>query len=104
LRPLGDTRCVGIRRRAYQPSPGLHPGMPANEPLVVEWSWAGKSQRIELWAWRPSGGPYPGLPTNAEDALERRGERVSITTRLGAVTAFGHHRETRPFTIDLRAP
>ena len=104
LRPVGDgVRAIGVRRRVYQPSPGLHPGLPATDPLVIEWAWAGRAQRIELWAWRPTGGPYAGLPRDATEALARRQERIQITTGAGDVTAPGHWPEARPFTIDLRA-
>jgi len=103
LHTMSDgVRAVGVRRRIYQPTPGLHPGLPAIDPLVIEWSWGGRAQQIELWAWRPGGGPYEGLPTDDTDALSRRQERIRITTRDGDVTANGHWTETRPFTIDLR--
>ncbi|MBL9017048.1 MAG: transglutaminase family protein [Myxococcales bacterium] len=104
LRSLGDgTRAVGIRRRIYTPSPGLHPGLPAQDPLVVEWSHAGKAQTIELWAWRPEGGPYAGLPVDESDALARRQERIRVTTHADELVVAGHWGESRPFTIDLRA-
>ena len=103
LRALGDgVRAIGVRRRVYQPSPGLHPGLPVHDPLVIEWAWAGRTQRIELWAWKPEGGPYSALPADDADALARRNERVRITTRDGEATAAGYWREARPFTIDLR--
>lgn len=103
LRALGDeVRALGVRRRIYAPSPGLHPGLAIGDPLAIEWSWAGRSQRVELWAWRPAGGPYPGLPKDDIDALERRSERIVVATREGRVEASGHWIETRPFTIDLR--
>jgi uncharacterized protein (DUF2126 family) len=103
LRALGDgTRAIGVRRRIYQPLQGLHPGLPACDPLVVEWSANGRAQRVELWAWRPGGGPYDGLPRDEHEASERRRERVRITTRVGDVDADRYAREVRPFTIDLR--
>jgi uncharacterized protein (DUF2126 family) len=103
LRSLGDgVRAIGVRRRVYQPSPGLHPALPVLDPLVVEWAWGGRAQRIELWAWQPGGGPYLGLPADDTDALVRRQERVRITARDGDVTASGYWPETRAFTIDLR--
>jgi uncharacterized protein (DUF2126 family) len=103
LRSIGDgARAIGVRRRIYQPAPGLHPGLPVVDPLVIEWSWAGRAQHIELWAWRPSGGAYTGLPHDDTDALERRQERIKITTRDGDVAATSFWREARPFTIDLR--
>jgi uncharacterized protein (DUF2126 family) len=97
-----DVRAIGVRRRIYQPSPGLHPGLPITDPLVVEWSWAGRSQRVELWAWRPGGGPYAGLPRDANEALERRQERIKIATHDGDTQAPAFWREARPFTVDLR--
>ncbi len=104
LRSVGDgVRAIGVRRRVYQPSPGLHPGLPVTDPLTVEWSWAGRAQTIQLWAWRPNGGPYPTLPRDRNEALDRRNERIRISTREGDVTASSFWREARPFTIDLRA-
>ena len=103
LRSVGDgVRAVGVRRRVFQPSPGFHPGLPVTDPLVIEWAWAGRAQRIELWAWRPAGGPYEGLPRDEHDALDRRQERIRVTTQTGDITALGHWSEQRPFTIDLR--
>jgi uncharacterized protein (DUF2126 family) len=103
LRSIGDgVRAIGVRRRVYQPSPGLHPGLPVIDPLVIEWAWAGRAQRVELWAWRPGGGPYSGLPRDDRDALERRQERVKVTMLEGDVSAPSFWREARPFTIDLR--
>jgi uncharacterized protein (DUF2126 family) len=104
LHAIGDgVRAVGVRRRIYQPAPGLHPGLPAMDPLVIDWAWAGRAQRIELWAWRPTNGPYAGLPRDETEALERRQERIAVTTTSGDVSAAGHWTEARPFTIDLRA-
>ena len=103
LRALGDgVRAIGVRRRIYQPQPGLHPGLPAAEPLVIEWAWADRAQRIELWSWRPTGGPYPGLPADADEALARRQERIRISPLEGRPSAAGHWGEARPYTIDLR--
>ncbi|HWO25859.1 MAG TPA: transglutaminase family protein [Kofleriaceae bacterium] len=103
LRALGEgVRAIGIRRRVYQPAPGLHPGLPATEPLVIEWAWAGRAQRVELWSWRPGGGPYAGLPRDDGEALARRQERISVTELPGEPRAHGHWQEARPFTIDLR--
>jgi hypothetical protein len=82
---------------------GFHPGLPATDPLVVEWSWGGRAQRVDLWAWRPGGGPYLGLPLDEADAIARRQERIAVISRHGEVTANGHWTERRPFTIDLRS-
>lgn len=103
LRSMGDgVRAIGVRRRIYQPSPGLHPGLPVTDPLTIEWAWGGRAQTVELYAWRPGGGPYPGLPRDDRDALDRRNERIKIVMREGEVSAPSFWREARPFTIDLR--
>ena len=103
LRPVGDgIRANGVRRRIYRPQAGFHLGLAVTDPLVVEWSWQNRAQRIELWAWRPDGGLYAGLPADDHEALDRRSERISIATHLGDTVAFGHWPETRPYTIDLR--
>ncbi len=103
LRPIGEgVRAIGVRHRVFQPSPGLHPGLPVNDPFTMEWAWQGRAQTIELWAWRPHGGPYPSLPADEREALDRRNERIKITTREGDVTAATYWTESRPYTIDLR--
>jgi uncharacterized protein (DUF2126 family) len=103
LTALGDhVRAVGVRRRIYQPTVGFHPGLPATDPLVVEWSWAGRSQRIDLWAWRPGGGAYAGLPRDEADAVARRQERVAVVTRDGELSAGSLWTQRSPYTIDLR--
>jgi len=102
LRALGDgVRALGVRRRVYPPMVGFHPGLPPTDPLVIEWAWAGRAQRVELWAWRPAGGAYPGLPLD-DDAVARRQERIVVTTRDGELTATGHWPKAGPFTVDLR--
>jgi uncharacterized protein (DUF2126 family) len=103
LRELGDgVRAIGVRRRIYEPKLGFHPDLPANDPLIVEWAWAGRTQRIELHAWKPGGGAYPGLPLDDTEAVARRAARVVVTTQPGELTASAHWTERRPFTIDLR--
>jgi uncharacterized protein (DUF2126 family) len=103
LRAVGDgIRAIGVRRRAFRPEAGFHLGLAVTDPLVIEWSWQTRAQRIELWARRPSGGAYTELPAGDHEALDRRAERISIATHLGDIVAFGHWPETRPYTIDLR--
>jgi len=98
-----DVRALGVRRRVFVPSPGLHPGMPALDPLVIEWACAGRTQHVELWGWRPEGGPYPGLPHDATEALARRTERVRIATRDGGeIEGNGSWPGARGYTLDTR--
>lgn len=103
LGSLGENvRAIGVRRRVYQPSPGFHAGLPVTDPLVIEWSHAGRAQRIELWAWKRDGGPYEGLPADDADALARRQDRIRVHTHDGFLDATTYWPTTRTFTIDLR--
>lgn len=103
LHALGDgVRAVGVRRRIYEPRLGFHPGLEATDPLIVEWAWADKAQRIALHAWRPGGGAYDGLPADEVDAVARRQERIAVAA-IAEVRAAGRWPERRAFTIDLRA-
>jgi uncharacterized protein (DUF2126 family) len=104
LRALGDeVRTLGVRRRVFVPSPGLHPALPPLDPLVIEWACAGRTQHVELWGWRPEGGPYPGLPHDATEAMARRNERVRIATRDGGeVEAAASWPAVRGYTLDTR--
>ncbi len=81
----------------------LAASLAVHDELIVERAWAGRAQRIELWSWRPGGGAYTGLPRDEVEAIARRQERITVTTRQGDVTASPRWRERRPFTIDLRA-
>lgn len=71
-------RVAGVRRRTFVPRPGLHPGLPAQDPLVVVWQRAGRAVEIALHGWMPDGGAYDGLPVDASDAERRRRERVIL--------------------------
>jgi uncharacterized protein (DUF2126 family) len=98
----GGPSVVGVRRRVFAPVPGLHPGLPPLDPLVIEWSAGGRAQRIELWSWRPDGGAYPAIPTDATEAATRRAERVVITPLTAAPAGDGWWPRRSPFTIDVR--
>jgi uncharacterized protein (DUF2126 family) len=101
----GGARVIGVRRRAWVPSPGLHPGLPAQDPLVIAWGHGGEHQRISLHAWRPLGGAYEGLPVDAADATRRRTERIAIHTAYDPLPRpQAAHRRAGPYTIDLRRP
>ena len=74
----GRKHLAGVRWRAFAPRPGLHPGLPALDPLVLHWERDGKRIGIELHGWIPGGGAYPGLPSDAAEAGRRRRERVRL--------------------------
>lgn len=74
----GAAHLGAVRWRAFVPPPGLglHPTLPALDPLPVTWARGGSSAGVALHGWRPEGGAYEGLPRDAEAASRRRAERV----------------------------
>jgi len=102
LRPLPDDasrHLTSVVYRAFAPSPGLHPGLPAHDPLALTWRRGGRALAIALHGWRPAGGAYDGLPADAEEARRRRRERVVISAAQPAREHSGHG---SAFTLDLR--
>lgn len=93
------TFLAGLRRRVYLPSPGLHPSIPAQDPLVLSFH----DLSLTLHGWRPAGGAYDGLPADDLAAAARRRERLSV----GVI----HHQPgersvpaSEWWTVDLREP
>ncbi|HTJ43660.1 MAG TPA: transglutaminase family protein [Kofleriaceae bacterium] len=99
---LHGAKVVAVRRRAWVPRPGLHPGLPAIDPIVIEWGAGASHQRVELWGWRPGGGVYDGLPVDATAAAERRAERVRVESHDGALPRPRAAHVGSGYTIDLR--
>jgi uncharacterized protein (DUF2126 family) len=85
--------------RAFTPSPGLHPGLPAHDPLVLTWRRGAGGASMALHGWRPAGGAYDGLPADEEEARRRRRERVLVST---ASPGEAGPTEDTGFTLDLR--
>jgi len=102
-RVAGGRQALGsVTWRAFVPRPGLHPGLPPCDPLVLVWTHGARSVQIALHGWNPSGGGYDGLPHDAAEAQRRRQARVVVTlqpfpgqSRAGAPGAYG---------LDLRQP
>ncbi len=72
----GRRHVAGLRYRAFLPRPGLHPGLPAQDPLLLSWEREGRRVGVELHGWIPGGGTYPGLPDDDAEARRRCRERV----------------------------
>jgi uncharacterized protein (DUF2126 family) len=106
----GDERVhlAGARYRAFVPAPGLHPSLPANDPLEIVWTRGDRVACVTLHAWRPGGGGYDGLPATAAEAERRRKERVVVEMRDDAKAHDLPRASRRPttndprFTVDLR--
>ena len=67
-----STVVVGVRFRAFVPTLGLHPSLPARDPLELVVSVGERSYALALHAWIPGGGVYPGLPETDEEATQRK--------------------------------
>jgi uncharacterized protein (DUF2126 family) len=96
----GRRHVAGVRYRAFTPRPGLHPGLPALDPLVITWEREGQRLGLELHGWLPEGGTYDGLPADATEARRRRRERVR-TTSPGPLNLLWP-RVVSGVTLDLR--
>jgi uncharacterized protein (DUF2126 family) len=96
----GRRHVAGLRYRAFLPRPGLHPGLPAQDPLVLTWALEGRQVGVELHGWIPGGGTYSGLPDDQAEAQRRCRERVRVSApgplTLGRPLAGGG------VTLDLR--
>ena len=94
-------RAIGsVVYRAFVPRPGLHPSIPAHDPLVIEWQRGDGCARADLYSWQPGGGSYAGLPADQVEARARRSERVVITS-LSAPSEM-RVSEATSTTLDLR--
>jgi uncharacterized protein (DUF2126 family) len=95
---------AGVRYRAFVPEPGLHPGLPASDPLTLTWVRGAQAVEIVLHGWIPGGGSYPGLPVDAAEALRRREERVVIrsASSAAATPAPPPAGARSAFTLDVR--
>jgi uncharacterized protein (DUF2126 family) len=96
----GRVHLAAVRTRAWLPHPGLHPGLPAHDPLVLTWERDGRRVAVELHGWRPGGGGYEGLPADEAEARRRRLERVRVH-EPGPLSPR-EPPEPAGFTLDLR--
>jgi uncharacterized protein (DUF2126 family) len=70
----------GLRYRAFVPWTGLHPGIGAQGPVVLELLPPGarRGLRVTLHDWQPQGKPYDGLPGSIAEAKRRIAERFVV--------------------------
>ena len=98
---------AGVRFKAWQPAHGLHPTIPAHEPLVLEiWdSWRRRSLGgCTYHVAHPGGRNFEIFPVNANEAEGRRLARFEPFGFTGGT--FDAAREESnpdfPYTLDLR--
>ncbi|MCB9621231.1 MAG: transglutaminase family protein [Sandaracinus sp.] len=75
-----STVVVGVRFRAFVPNLGLHPSLPARDPIELVVSVGERHYALALHAWIPGGGVYPGLPKDDAEAAKRRLDRFVLRT------------------------
>ncbi|MCC9599433.1 transglutaminase family protein [Stieleria sp. JC731] len=75
----GTIRLIGLRYRSFVPQQGLHPTLPAQDPLTLTLSHPDdRHWQINLHQWEPNGQAYPGLPVDLTDARSRRQARCVV--------------------------
>ncbi|MCU0673866.1 MAG: transglutaminase family protein [Myxococcota bacterium] len=97
-----STVVVGVRFRAFVPTLGLHPSLPARDPLELVVSVGERSYALALHAWIPGGGVYPGLPETDEEATRRRLRRFVVEARKAPTWTRAPSGATTRHTIDAR--
>jgi len=98
----------GIRYKSASARPALHPTVPIQSPLLIEWVEA-KTGKVTHAAryhhWHPSEPVYDGFPKNDKESKKRRTDRwIPAPERVGQ-TAQGRTPRSSPeykVTIDLR--
>ena len=77
---------LGVRYRSFKPWRGLHPSVPAQDPVTLSLRQPGSDQllRVRLHEWAPGGGGYAGLPADAGEAQRRRAARFVVETLADA--------------------
>ncbi len=77
---FGHVYLMGLRYRAFMPWAGLHPGLGAQDPIVLMLLPPGMEigLRITLYDWQPMAEPYDGLPDSLDEAYRRIRERFVV--------------------------
>jgi uncharacterized protein (DUF2126 family) len=105
---VGGQVICGIRYKCASAYPALHPHVPIQSPLALEWvdRASGKTTKaMHYHYWNPSGKPYAGRPESDKAAQQRRLERWhpadSLLGRRPDIQAPKLAPEYR-YTLDLR--
>ena len=102
----GPALVMGLRLRAFVPTPGLHPTLKKQLPLelIAFPQGATDGLRVTLHDWRPGGGTYTGLPGDQDEAASRREERfvVQLVSLAGRAFRAAPAEALTPLALDLR--
>ncbi len=100
----GPLRVFGVRYRAFRPWRGLHPGVPAQDPVSFSLAQAGSSEALclSVHEWAPGGGGYPGLPDDPVEAQRRRAARFVAAPGAAETPLDAPSYALTDYTLDLR--
>ncbi|MFM1891077.1 MAG: hypothetical protein RLZ44_154 [Pseudomonadota bacterium] len=99
----GPVGLLGVRYRSFKPWRGLHPSVPAQDPVTLSLVHAGgQGWSLRIHEWAPQGGGYPGLPEDAAAAQRRRAARFVVAPGAPAVQGDAPAYALTDYTFDLR--
>ena len=105
---VGGRMICGLRYKCASAYPALHPHVPIQSPLEIEWvdRSSGKTLSAARYHfWNPDGPVYDGRPGNAKVAEKRRLERWQAADELVGRQAERIEPKLSPeyrYTLDLR--
>ncbi|MGB0744267.1 MAG: transglutaminase family protein [Opitutales bacterium] len=108
FKKVGKQMICGIRYKCASAYPALHPHVPIQSPLVLEWvsRASGKTLRaMQYHYWNPYGEVYDGRPRTDAEAATRRSERWQEAPHLVGRRPEVQIAKMAPeyrYTLDLR--
>ncbi len=108
FRKVGKQMVCGIRYKCASAYPALHPHVPIQSPLHLEWveRHGGKTlQAVRYFYWNPDGPVYERRPADPEEAARRRQARWQRADDLIGREPQIRKPEQAPeyrYTLDLR--
>lgn len=108
FKPVGEQIICGLRYKCASAYPALHPHVPIQSPLALEWvdRHSGEvRQAMRYYYWNPYAPIYEGFPENDAVAAERRQARWQAAPDLIGRRVRIQQPELAPeyrYTLDLR--
>lgn len=104
----GELQVFGLRYRRFVPERGLHPALPAQDPVRLSLrhpAHAGEFH-VALHEWHPAGGAYAGLPADLAEARLRCAARLTVAHADGEPAAAANPVRApglSAYSLDLRS-